>query len=67
MKGRIKYRKTGALRIFAEGTEVYMACARPLTIEADFVEKIEQSPGESRGTAAGRKRFFAPLTKFLKL
>ena len=41
MKGRIKCRKTGALRIFAEGTEVYMACARPLTIEADFVEKIE--------------------------
>ena len=67
MKGRIKYRKTGALRIFAEGTEAYMACARPLTIEADFVEKIEQSPGSRRGTAAGRKRFFAPLTKFLKL
>ena len=44
MKGRIKYRKTGALRIFAEGTEAYMACARPLTIDADFVEKIEQSP-----------------------
>lgn len=36
MKGRIKYIKTGALRIFAEGTEVYMACARPLTIDADF-------------------------------
>lgn len=49
MKGRIKYRKTGALRIFAGGTEVYMACARPLTIDADFFEKIEQSPGFHRG------------------
>ncbi len=39
MKGRIKYRKTGALRIFAEGTEVYMVCARPLTIDADFLRK----------------------------
>ena len=57
MKGRIKYRKTGALRIFEEGTEVYMACARPLTIDADFFEKIKQSPGESRGTAPVRKIF----------
>ena len=39
MKGRNKYRKTGALRIFAEGTEVYMVCARPLTIDADFLRK----------------------------
>ena len=36
MKAIIKYRKTGALRIFAEGTEFYMACARPLTIDAGF-------------------------------
>ena len=57
MKGRIKYRKTGALRIFAEGTEVYMACARPLTIDTDFFEKKEQSPGESRGTVPVRKIF----------
>lgn len=57
MKGRIKYRKTGALRIFTEGTEVYMACARPLTIDTDFFEKIEQSPGESRGTVPVRKIF----------
>ena len=55
MKGRIKYRKTGALRKYAEGTEVYMACARPLTIDMDFFEKIEQSPGESRGTVPVRK------------
>ena len=57
MKGRIKCRKTGALRIFAEGTELYMACARSLTIGTDFFEKIEQSPGESRGTVPVRKIF----------
>lgn len=50
MKGRIKYRKTGALRIFAEGTEVYMACARPLTIDAGFfLRKLSSPPVKAGG------------------
>ena len=48
MKGRIKYRKTGALRIVAEGTEVYGLCKAP-DDRRRFFEKVEQSPAFTGG------------------